>query len=86
MWYNREIDVLRIQYFSSVVPDVSASGQLNVFFLFVFAVTIYLFLLMCISVFVSVGLVSWRELVGILCTIISLDILFIQYAIRWAGM
>ena len=53
MWYNREIDVLRIQYFSSVVPDVSASGQLNVFSCFV--VTFYLFLLMCISVFVSVG-------------------------------
>ncbi len=34
MWYNREIDVLRIQYFFfSVVPDVSASGQLNAFFL-----------------------------------------------------
>ncbi len=33
MWYNRDLDVLRIQYFSSVVPDVSASGQLNVFFL-----------------------------------------------------
>jgi hypothetical protein len=31
MWYNRDLDVLRIQYFSSVVPDVSASGQLNVF-------------------------------------------------------
>jgi hypothetical protein len=75
MWYNREIDVLRIQYFSSVVPDVSASGQLNVFFYLCFVVTIYLFLLMCISVFVSVGLVSRRELGGILCTIISLDIL-----------
>ena len=75
MWYNREIDVLRIQYFSSAVPDVSASGQLNVFFLLCCVVTIYLFLLMCISVFVSVGLVSRRELGGILCTIISLDIL-----------
>jgi len=75
MWYNCEIDVLRIQYFSSVVPDVSASGQLNVFFYLCFVVTIYLFLLMCISVFVSVGLVSRRELGGILCTIISLDIL-----------
>ena len=76
MCHNCALDVFRIQYyFSSVVPDVSASGQLNVFFLFVFAVTIYLFLLMCISVFVSVGLVSRRELEGILCTIISLDIL-----------
>ena len=65
MWYNREIDVLRIQYFSSVVPDVSASGQLNVFSYLCFVVTIYLFLLMCISVFVSVGLVSRRELGGI---------------------
>ena len=75
MWYNRDLDVLRIQYFSSAVPDVSASGQLNVFFYLCFVVTIYLFLLMCISVFVSVGLVSRRELGGILCTIISLDIL-----------
>ena len=33
MWYNRDLDVFRIQYFFSVVPDVSASGQLNVFFL-----------------------------------------------------
>ena len=74
MCYNRDLDVLRIQYFSSAVPDVSASGQLNVFLL-CFVVTIYLFPLMCISVFVSVGLVSRRELGGILCTIISLDIL-----------
>ena len=41
---------------------------------------------MCISVFLLVGLVSRRELGGILCTIISLDILFTQFAIRWAGM
>ena len=75
MWYNREIDVLRIQYFSSVVPDVSASGQLNVFFIVFRCHNIFVFLLMCISVFVSVGLVSRRELGGILCTIISLDIL-----------
>ena len=75
MWYNREIDVFRIRYLASVVPDVSASGQLNVFFYLCFVVTICLFLLMCISVFVSVGLVSRRELGGILCTIISLDIL-----------
>ncbi len=85
MWYNREIDVLRIQYFSFEVPDVSASGQLNVFF-FLCVVTKYLFLLLCISVFVSVGWVSWRELGGISCTIISLDILLPQFAIRWAGM
>ena len=75
MCYNRDLDVLRIQYFSSVVPDVSASGQFNVFFSLCFVVTIYLFILMCISVFVSVGLVSRRELGGILFTIISLDIL-----------
>ncbi len=83
MWYNREIDVLRIQYLFSVVPDVSASGQLNVFSC---VVVTYMFFLMCISVFVSVGWVSWRELGGLLCTIISLDILFTQFAIRWAGM
>ena len=74
MWYNRELDVLRIQYFFSVVPDVSASGQLNVFF-FLCSLSQYIVFLMCISVFVSVGLVSRRELGGILCTIISLDIL-----------
>jgi hypothetical protein len=73
MWYDRELDVLRIQYFFSVVPDVSASGQLNVFFLC--SLSQYIVFLMCISVFVSVGLVSRRELGGILCTIISLDIL-----------
>ena len=73
MWYNRDLDVLRIQYFFSVVPDVSASGQLNVFFLC--SLSQYIVFLMCISVFVSVGLVSRRELGGILCTIISLDIL-----------
>ena len=33
------------------------------------------FFLMCIIVFVSVGLVSRRELGGMLCTTISLDIL-----------
>ena len=71
MWYNRDLDVLRIQYFSSAVPDVSASGQLNVFFLFVFRCHNIFVFLMCISVFVSVGLVSWRELGGISCTIIS---------------
>jgi hypothetical protein len=49
MWYNCDLDVLRIQYFFSVVPDVSASGQLNVFFL-VFVVTIYL-LFSCAYVF-----------------------------------
>ena len=73
MCYNRDLDVLRIQYFSSVVPDVSASGQLNVFSC-VRCHNIFVSL-MCISVFVSVGWVSWRELGGILCTIISLDIL-----------
>ena len=73
MWYNRDLDVFRIQYFFSVVPDVSASGQLNVFSC-VRCHNIFVFL-MCISVFVSVGWVSWRELGGILCTIISLDIL-----------
>ncbi len=31
MWYNCDLDVFRIQYFFSVVPDVSASGQLNAF-------------------------------------------------------
>ena len=74
MWYNRDLDVFRIQYFFSVVPDVSASGQLNVFFSCVRCHNIFVSL-MCISVFVSVGWVSWRELGGILCTIISLDIL-----------
>ena len=53
MWYNRDLDVLRIQYFSSVVPDVSASGQLNVFSC-VRCHNIFVFL-MCISFFVSVG-------------------------------
>ena len=53
MWYNRDLDVLRIQYFSSVVPDVSASGQLNVFS-FVRCHNIFVFP-MCISFFVSVG-------------------------------
>ena len=53
MWYDRELDVLRIQYFFSVVPDVSASGQLNVFFLC--SLSQYIVFLMCISVFVSVG-------------------------------
>jgi hypothetical protein len=53
MWYNRDLDVFRIQYFPSVVPDVSASGQLNVFS----CVRCHniLFILMCISFFVSVG-------------------------------
>jgi hypothetical protein len=73
MWYNRDLDVLEYNIFFSVVPDVSASGQLNVFSLC--RCHNILFFLMCISVFVSVGLVSWRELGGISCTIISLDIL-----------
>jgi hypothetical protein len=73
MCYNSDLDALRIQYFSSVVPDVSASGQLNAFFLC--SLSQYIVFLMCISFFVSVGLVSRRELGGILCTIISLDIL-----------
>ncbi len=73
MCYNRDLDVLRTQYFSSVVPDVSASGQLNVFSLC--SLSQYIVFLMCISFFVSVGLVSRRELGGILCTILSLDIL-----------
>ncbi len=73
MWYNRVLDVFRIQYFFFVVPDVSASGQLNVFSC-VRCHNIFV-PLMCISVLVSVGWVSWRELGGILCTIISLDIL-----------
>ena len=30
MWYNSDLDVLEYNIFS-VVPDVSASGQLNVF-------------------------------------------------------
>ena len=54
MCYNRDLDVLRIQYFSPVVPDVSASGQLNVFFSCVRCHNIFDFLL-CISFLVSVG-------------------------------
>jgi hypothetical protein len=56
----------------SVVPDVSASGQLNGFFLCSLSQQISL----AHKVFkVSVGWISWQGLGGILCTTISLDIL-----------
>ena len=56
----------------SVVPDVSASGQLNVFS----CVRCHKIISLAHKVFkVSVGWISWQGLGGILCTTISLDIL-----------
>ena len=85
MWYNREIDVLRIQYFSSVVPDVSASGQLNVF----------LFVFRCHNIFVSShvhkcfcvsGLGISARARGNFMHNNILRHTSVQFAIRWAGM
>ena len=84
MCYNRDLDVLRIQYFSSVVPDVSASGQLNVFFL-VFVVTIYCFSHVHKCFRVSGLGISARARGNFMHNNI-LRHTSAQFAIRWAGM
>ena len=84
MWYNREIDVLRIQYFFSVVPDVSASGQLNVFFLcrcHILFVSSHVHKCFCVS---GLGILA-RARGNFICNNI-LRHTFTQFAIRWAGM
>ena len=84
MWYNRDLDVFRIQYFFSVVPDVSASGQLNVFSC-----------VRCHNIFVSshVHKCFCVSGLGILArargNFMHNNILrhtSVQFAIRWAGM
>jgi hypothetical protein len=74
MCYTRDLDVLRIQYIFSSECQMYPHLVGSTFFLCVRCHNIFGFPL-CISFYVSVGLVSRRELGGILCTIISLDIL-----------
>ena len=86
MWYNREIDVLRTRYLASVVPDVSASGQLNVFFLFVFRchnifVSSHVHKCFCVS-----GLGISARARGNLMHNNILRHTSVQFAIRWADM
>ena len=83
MWYNREIDVLRIQYFSSVVPDVSASGQLNVFSCVVVTYIVFSHVHKCFRVS-GLGILA-RARGNFICNNI-LRHTFTQFAIRWAGM
>ncbi len=84
MCYNRDLDVLRIQFFSSecqMYPHLVGST----FFSLCRCHNIWFFL-MCISVFVSVGLVSRRELGGLFMHNNILRHTSVQFAIRWAGM
>jgi hypothetical protein len=84
MWRNRELVVFRIQYFSfSVVPDVSASGQLNDFS----CVRCHNIYFSHVHKFFRVsGLgISARARGNFMCNSI-LRHTFAQFAIRWAGM
>ena len=84
MWFNRELVVFRIQYFSfSVVPDVSASGQLNDFFLCSLSQYIFSHVHKCFCVS-GLGILA-RARGNFICNNI-LRHTFTQFAIRWAGM
>jgi len=85
MWYNREIDVLRIQYFFSVVPDVSASGQLNVFF-FLCSLSQYNCFSHVHKCFCDSGLGISARARGNFIHNNILRHTSVQFAIRWAGM
>ena len=85
MWYNRELDVLRIQYFFSVVPDVSASGQLNVFF-FLCSLSQYICFSHVHKCFCVSGLGILARARGNFMHNNILRHTFTQFAIRWAGM
>ena len=84
MWYNRDLDVLRIQYiFSSecqMYPHLVGST-----FLFVFVVTIYLFFFMCISFFRVSGLGISARARGNFMHNNILRHTSEQFALRWAG-
>ena len=80
MWCNREL----IQYFSfSVVPDVSASGQLNDFFLCSLSQYIFCHVHKCFRVS---GLGIPARARGNFMRNSILRHTFAQFAIRWAGM
>ena len=76
--------MLRLQYFFLVVPDVSASGQLNVFSCVV--VTQYIVFSHVHKCFRVSGLGISARARGNFMHNNILRHTFIQFAIRWAGM
>ena len=83
MWYNRDLDVFRIQYFFSVVPDVSASGQLNVFSCVVVTYIVFSHVHKCFRVS-GLGILARAR--GNFMHNNILRHTSVQFAIRWAGM
>ena len=84
MWCNRGLVVfLEYNIWFSVVPDVSASGQLNDFFLCSLSQYIFSHVHKCFRVS-GLGILA-RARGNFICNNI-LRHTFTQFAIRWAGM